>query len=141
MASTMHNYVSFIFQTMTHKQLNHVIQLLSNIMQKKFSWTLSVQIKSVSNCLNNPKLVVDCPWTVPSSSLRSHFFRIGMRGHFRPHNFQNHFHGLLDKEYPSRRKPLPPGVCQNFTILVPMCSPYSGDQLCLLSRRTDRREI
>ena len=57
---------------------------------------------------------------------RFNFMEPGIHCHFRPHHTQNHFHGFLDKEYPSRRRPLLPGVCRNSTIPVPMRSSCSG---------------
>ena len=62
-----------------------------------------------------------------------HFFGTEIHSHFRPHNSQNYFHVFLNKEYPSRRRPLPLGVCRNSTIPVPTRSSCSGDQLCLVS--------
>ena len=59
-----------------------------------------------------PCQAVDCLRTVPSSIVRSHFFRTGMHGHFRAHDYQNHFHAFLYKNKSSRRKPLPFGVSQ-----------------------------
>ena len=71
----------------------------------------------------------------PLMKHRFHFCGTENHGLSRPHHSQNHFHGFLDKEYPSRRKPLPSGVCRNSTLSAPTRSSYSGDQLCLLSRR------
>ena len=90
--------------------------------------------------LTVPNQSVGCPRTTPPHQASVPLLGTGIDGHFRPHNTQNHFHGFLDKEYPIKRRPLPPKVCRNSTILLPTHSSCSGDQLCLLSRRdsTDR---
>ena len=48
---------------------------------------------------------------------------------------QNHYHAFLNKKYPSRRKPLPPGVVETPKKLMLKRSPYNLEQLCLLLRR------
>ena len=86
---------------------------------------------------NHQSKLFNSTWVVHGQPLikrRFHLLGTRMHGHFRPHNTQNHFHVFLYKEYPSRRRPLPPGVCRNSTIPVPTHSSCSGGQLCLLSR-------
>ena len=143
MASIMHNYVSFIYQTMTHKQLKHVIQLPSNNMQ-----TIS-HGQSCSNKLSELFLTVlnqsvGFLWAAPSSSIGSTLVGPKIHGHFRPHNTQNHFHGLLKKEYPSRRRPLPLEVVETPQYRHPCIALAAGINFasCLAGlRRTDHREI
>ena len=111
MASLMHNYVSCICQTMTHKPLNHVIPLPRNNMQA-ISHGQSWSNKQSELFLTVPKQYVGCLWAAPSSSIGSTF--VGPKSMALPGltTLKNHFHGFLDKEYPSRREPLPPGVVE-----------------------------
>ena len=81
---------------------SHSIQTITC---KQNTWTNFNPIINL-DFLTVPEQYMSCPWTAPSSSIGP-FLGTGIYGNFRPHNTQNHFHGLLDKEYPSRRRPLP----------------------------------
>ena len=80
-------------------------------------------------------------WVVHGQPLlikhRSHFFGTEIHGHFQPHNTQSHFHGFLNKEYSSRRKPLLSGVYLNSTKSDPRVALAVGSNLPLGSPRFD----
>ena len=81
--------------------------MLSN--SSKFTWTISVQ-QANRTVYNSPKSVRGLSMDGPLIKHQFHFVEPRIHGHFLLHNTQNHFHGFLDKEYPSRRRPLHPRV-------------------------------
>ena len=78
---------------------------------KQNTWA-NFQSKHQPELLNSPIILRGLSMDSPLIKHRFHFFGTEIHGHFRPHNTQNHFHGLLNKEYPSRRRPLPLRVAE-----------------------------
>ena len=68
--------------------------------------------KQIWTVFNSPKPVCGLSKDDPPHQASVPLLGTKIHGHFRPHNTQNYFHGFLDKEYPSRRRPLPPGVSE-----------------------------
>ena len=97
--------------------------------------------KQIRTVFNSPKPVYGLSKDGPPHQALVPFLGTGIHGHFRPHNTQNHFHGFLDKEYPSRRRPLPPGVAETPQYRYPRVALAMGINFasCLARiRRTDR---
>ena len=88
---------------------SHSIQAITC---KQNTW-MNFQSNHQSGLFNSPRTVRRLSMDNPLIKHRNHFFGTKIHGHFRPHNTQDHFHGLLNKEYPSRRRPLPLGVAEN----------------------------
>ena len=99
-----------------------------------FTWTILVQLQS-ELFLTVPNRAVGCPWVALSPSIGSTLWNQESMDISGLTHTQNHYHAFLNKEYPSRRKPLPFGVCRNSTKPMSTRSPCSVDQLLILLRR------
>ena len=115
---------------------------LSNNMQTKHMDEF--QSNHQSGLFNSPRIVVGLSMENPFINHQFHFFRTQIHGHFRSHNTQSHFHGFLDKEYPSRRKPLHLGVVETPQYQYPCVALAVRINFasCLIGiRRTNYQEI
>ena len=115
------------FQWLTHNYISYNSSNHSFILHTSFMLLMSSNhIQAVSHGPFWSNKQYGLFLTVPNQSMdsplinhRFHFFGTQIHGHFRPHNNQNHFYGLLNKEYPSRRRPLPLEVVETPQNLYP----------------------
>ena len=100
--------------------------------------------KQIKTIFNSPKLVRGLSMDNPLIKHRFHFLEPESMAISNLTTPKTIFHGFLDKEYPSRRKPLPPGVAktpqyQYARVALAMGINFAS---CLIEiRRTDCRKI